>query len=178
MIFSISNLDSTIAAKLCEQYISIVGIVLLVPIFSPEEEVGVKETVETRYTSQLYIYVVRIFIAIFMMILLIGLAVFILTICGGIFNAGTLLAGTFATALFLGSLGLFIAAVSRQLTAGYMVPTVYFIMDMMTKGKYTKDFFLFSLINNSFREKYYLFGAAVVFIVASLLAYIIGKRRR
>jgi hypothetical protein len=177
IIFSISNLDFTSAVRICEQFVALIGVIILVPVFSPEEESGIRETVEAKYTSQLYIYIIRIIMAVTAIAALISLGIFILLMYGGSFKAGILLAGTFATALFLGTLGLF-AAASRQIAAGYMVPIVYFILDMMTKGKYTKNFYLFSLMNNSFREKYHLLGAAVILIVMALLTYVTVRKRR
>jgi hypothetical protein len=178
IIFSIRSLDYYSAAKICEQFVAIIGVILLVPIFSTEEEKGIRETVEAKFISQVYVYIIRILTAVLILAALINLIVLLFIMCGGTFHPVTLISGTFASAFFLGALGLFIASVSCQLIAGYMVPIVYFIFDLMTKGKYTKDFFLFSLTDNSFKEKYYLLGAAMFITVLSLAVYVIRKKCR
>lgn len=178
IVFSIRNADYIWAARICEQFVVIIGVIILVPLFSPEEEGGIRETVESKYTPQSYVYIIRILTSLLIIVGLITLIVELLILWGGSFNQGALIAGSFATAFFLGALGMFVVSVSGQLMAGYMVPIVYFILDMMTKGKYTKKFFLFSLLKNSFIEKYYLLAAALVLVVMSLLAYIVKKNRR
>ncbi|MBX4261882.1 ABC transporter permease [Clostridium estertheticum] len=171
IIFSITNLDFSMAAKICEQFTVMIGVVILVPIFTPEEDRNIKETINAKAISPMFVYIIRILIAVILIISLIALFVNILIYLGGTFTSGRLIMGTFVSALFLGGLGLFVASLTENISIGYMIPIVYFVFDIMTKGKYTKNLFLFSLMNNSFKEKYYLLIAAVVLIILSLLVY-------
>jgi len=159
------------AARICEQFVVIIGVVILVPIFTPEEDENIKETINAKSISPILVYIIRILISIILLISLIALFVNILIYFGGTFTSGRLIMGTFVSALFLGGLGLFVATLTENVSIGYMIPIVYFVFDIMTKGKYTKNLFLFSLMNNSIKEKYYLFLAAVVLIILSLLVY-------
>ncbi|MBW9153716.1 ABC transporter permease [Clostridium estertheticum] len=171
IIFSITNLDFSMAAKICEQFIVMIGVVILVPIFTPEEDGNIKETINAKAISFVFVYIIRILIAVILLLSLIALFVNILICLGGTFTSGRLIMGTFVSALFLGGLGLFVASLTENVSIGYMIPIVYFVFDIMTKGIYTKNLFLFSLMNNSFKEKYYLLVAAVVLIILSLLVY-------
>ncbi|WLC62238.1 ABC transporter permease [Clostridium sp. CM028] len=177
IIFSITNLDFPMAAKICEQFIIMIGVVILVPIFTPEEDGNIKETINAKAISPILVYIIRILISVILLVSLIALFVNILIYLGGTFTSGRLIMGTFISALFLGGLGLFVASLTENVSIGYMIPIVYFVFDIMTKGKYTKNFCIFSLMNNSFKERYYLLVAAVVLIILSLLVYWVKTSR-
>ncbi|MBU3175227.1 ABC transporter permease [Clostridium estertheticum] len=178
IIFSITNLDFSMAAKICEQFIVIIGVVILVPIFTPEEDENIKETVNAKAISPIFVYMIRILLSVILLVSLIALFVNILIYLGGTFTSGRLIMGTFVSALFLGGLGLFVASLTENVSIGYMIPIVYFVFNIMTKGIYTKNLFLFSLMNNSFKEKYYLLVAAVVLIISSLFVYWVKNSKK
>jgi len=163
------------AARICEQFVAIIGVVILVPIFTTEEDENIKETINAKVISPIFVYIIRILISIILIVSIIALFVNTLIYLDGTFTSGRLIMGTVSSALFLGGLGLFVASLTQNVGIGYMISIVYFVFDMMTKGKYTKNLFLFSLMNNSIKEKYYLFVAAVVLIILSLLVYWIRK---
>ncbi|MPQ31871.1 ABC transporter permease [Clostridium estertheticum] len=171
-------MDFSMAAIICEQFTVMIGVVIIVPIFTPEENNNIKETVNAKAISSIFVYIIRILLSVILLVSLIALFVNILIYLGGTVTSGRLIMGTFVSALFLGGLGLFVASLTENISIGYMIPIVYFVLDIMTKGKYTKNLFLFSLMNNSFKEKYYLLVAAVVLIISSLLVYWVKNSKK
>ncbi|VIG31239.1 ABC transporter permease [Clostridioides difficile] len=62
--------------------------------------------------------------------------------------------GNFALAMSIGSLGMFFSNLFNNTIIGYMVSMGYLILNMMTKGKYVGNFFIMSMSQNYFDEKY------------------------
>jgi hypothetical protein len=77
--------------------------------------------------------------------------------------------GSFITAFYLGIIGMVIAYVTKQKTVGHIVPFSYYMLDMFTMGKYTKEFYLFSLLNDNFNVKLNLLISSIVILVWFLI---------
>lgn len=89
----------------------------------------------------------------------------------GSFSPWSIIFGTWTSAVFLGLLGLTISNVSGNITSGYLIAFAYYLLELITKGKYIKDFYLFSMLQNSFNEKYMIliiialiFGLNIVYV--------------
>ncbi|MDR2889657.1 MAG: hypothetical protein LBV33_07445 [Lachnospiraceae bacterium] len=80
-------------------------------------------------------------------------------------NTGQALA-SYANAIFLGGLGIFATAVSGQVVFGYMIPILYYVLDLMGgSGSFT----LFSLLRKGTMEgKWVLLMIGIVWIALSL----------
>ncbi|UWD41389.1 ABC transporter permease [Clostridioides difficile] len=77
--------------------------------------------------------------------------------------------GNFALAMSIASLGMFFSNLFNNTIIGYMVSMGYLILNMMTKGKYVGNFFIMSMSQSSFDEKYWLILGRIVLIIASIL---------
>lgn len=169
-IFGISNLDAAASAAPLEMFVALIGIVLLTPLFMPEQHKDIRDLVETKYTSQTGIYFVRTFMAVVtIVVMILCFAVFMR------FNESTFpllkyLIGTFSGALFLGALGMFFSGISDNIAVGYMIPLFYYVFNMSAGSKYVGNLYLFSMSSNdSFEEKYWLMGTAVLLVIITLL---------
>jgi len=168
VIFGIRNLDNIASAFVLERFVSLIGIVLLTPIFLPEQNKNIAELVESKYTSHIKIYLIRFIIsAIFLFILISGF-IFIMIMMSCEFDTLRFILGTFATAFFLGSVGFLTYAVSDNIVFGYMASLGYYVFNMFNGSK-LKNLYLFSLGKNSFTEKYWLLGIGTAFIVTGIL---------
>ncbi len=175
VLFGITALDAMTAAYPLELALPFMGVIFMTPIYSFEQDRGILDTVAARKTPYLLICGIRIIIAVvFMFVFISGFVLLLL-----FFESEVSLAhagASFATAVFLGSLGILAAAISRNAIIGYMVPILYFILDLMgSLGSFT----MFSMMRNgTMKGKEVLFFIGISLIGASIwIRNIILKRR-
>lgn len=177
-VFGISNLTKAAAAVPLEMFAALIGIVLMTPVFLPEQEKEIRNVVEVKYINQNIIYIIRIIYAALSMLILISCFVFYMKLNGCNFDFDLYIFGTFAGSLFLGSLGLFSYGASENIAFGYMIPMGYYILNMLGGKKPFGNFYLFSMIQDSFREKYWLMAASVLLIISALLLKNLYRKTR
>ncbi|MDB0440235.1 ABC transporter permease [Clostridioides difficile] len=168
-IQGIANLDSVSAAICLENYVVIIGIIMLVPIFYLEQSKEIDEIVSSKSVSQVVIQLIRLIMSIISMIVLIAGFVLVLKHLGGGFPIFKYIVGSFASAMFIGSLGMLFSNLFNNTIIGYMVSIGYLILNMMTKDKYVGNFFIMSMSRESFDEKYWLICGSFILIIVSLL---------
>jgi hypothetical protein len=78
IIFGITGLDAKASAVPLEMFVSLIGIILLTPIFAPEQSEEVRDTVESKYISSITVCLIRTLISIVVMAFLIGVFAFIM----------------------------------------------------------------------------------------------------
>lgn len=178
LIFGINDLEPAEAAKLLEQYGAIIGIFLLTPIFRLEGQKNIQEVIESKYTSQTGIYLVRILMAVLTMAAYILIFILWLRANNSMLPVLIYTFGTFATSFFLGSLGLLAYGISDQIILGYMVPFVYILFNLFTGSRYVKNFYLYSLMKGSLKEKYWLLASAILMVTLTLIIKWVYSKRR
>lgn len=62
-VLGISNLDAAQSAKVLETYVALVGILLFVPVFLPEQDRDLWDVIKARYTKITTVYLTRILIS-------------------------------------------------------------------------------------------------------------------
>lgn len=175
LIQGVKNLDPISSAIVLENYVSIVGIILLVPVFAPEEDKEIDEIVSSKSMTQYKIYSTRIIVGLISSFILVSLFTLMLKYNNSNFPLIKYILGTYMSLIFLGSIGLFISAISGSTIFGYMASIGYLILNMMTKNKYVGNFYIVSMRLGSFSEKYWLLGGSIFLI---LIAIIIKKLKR
>lgn len=178
ILFGINDLDGRETAKVLEQFVTLIGIILLTPIFRPEQQKDIREVVEAKYTSQTGIYLIRILTASLLILLFITSFIGWMRINHCSFPVKDYIFGTLSTSLLLGSMGLLTYAISDQIILGYMLPIGYFIFNLFTGDRYVKKFYIFSMTKGSFEEKYWLLGAAAMMVFGTLFIKWIQRRVR
>ncbi|HKL98283.1 MAG TPA: ABC transporter permease [Mobilitalea sp.] len=178
IFFGINDLERIDSLKILEQFVSIIGIILLTPIFRPEGNKDIREVIESKYTSQTAIYILRILMSVVTILLLIWCFSAWMEANRSVIIMWDYVMGTFATAMFLGSLGLLVYAISDQLILSYLCTGGYLIFNLFTGSRYVGKFYLYSMMRGSMEEKYWLLGASVLMLVITLFVkYIISKLR-
>lgn len=167
VIFGLAELDRGMAAIPLETTPPLMGLILLTPLFSPEQNEGILDTVRSKKTSRQLVTGMRTLCALAVLALLIAAL-------GGYMKYNScdvtpeMCAGAFAGAAALGALGFFSSAVTDNLIVGYMVSVMYFLMDLFLRNKLGK-FCLMSMSCNIKGSKPVLAIAAVVLIAAAVL---------
>jgi hypothetical protein len=165
LLMGVENLDGVRTAQVLEMYVALVGIILFVPIFYPEQDKDIRDLTEAKFTSATGVYVARILEAVICLVLLVGIYIVWLKYNHCVFPVHELYLGTIAEALFLGGMGVVAYSISDQIAIAYMLPMVYYMMAISGGSKYLKSFYLFSMMRGSYEEKVYLAVTGVVFLL-------------
>lgn len=167
VLFGITNLDSKATAVPLEMLISIIGIVLLVPIFQPEQDGEIKDTVSSKYVDCTYIYLIRVVYSIIGIIVLVSAFTLFMLFCGCEITS-SLIFGTIADAMFLGAIGLLTSAVTNNLPVSFMVSLLYYVINITMKSKLGM-LNIFAMMSGDYKPNLWLFAASIILIVASIL---------
>ena len=169
LFMGVANLSAEDTAKVLERYAALTGIIMLTPVFLPEQDQNLRELVCAKYVSSASVYLVRLLGNVILLAFLLGIYMCMLYAGGCTFPAVKYFLGTLAEMLFFGGLGVCFYGAADNLVAGYMAPMVYYIAAIGSGPKYLKLLYPFSMSMGSFKEKCCLFAAAVLLVMAGIL---------
>lgn len=161
------NLDAYQVAKVMEGYVSLTGIVLLIPVFIPDMNKDIRDLTASKQTPMYSLHVIRILWALLFLLILGGLFLFVLKRENCVFDFGEMFYTVMANALFLGGMGMFVFALFDQAVFAYMIPLVYYVINFGGR-KHLGNFYLFSMQAGHFSEKHYLFFGGLVFMAGAV----------
>lgn len=168
VIFGLSELSERMAALPMETLSPIIGAVLMTPVFMPEQSESISDVVRSKKTSHTLVCFLRLMCSAVLALALVGALALYMRHSGSQVTA-RLFAGAAGSALALGSLGFFAAAVGDNAVIGYMAAIAYFIMDLFLRGKLgVFDLFTFSGGGTSVSPWLYVTAAA---LTAAALLY-------
>ncbi|MDE6763860.1 MAG: hypothetical protein K2J73_09290, partial [Oscillospiraceae bacterium] len=134
MIFSVSSLTARGAAQPLEFLLSFAGAFLFTPIFYPEQNKNVRDLIRSKRTGYLSVCLVRVIYSAAALAVVVGAMVLTMKL----FESDVTwrhFVGAYASSLLLGSVGLFFAGVSGNVTAGYMAAVIYYLAGYAMKEK-------------------------------------------
>lgn len=167
-LMGVANLESQDTAKVLEMYVALIGIVMLIPIFLPEQSKEIRDLVGSKYIHSAFVYLIRLLGNCLLLAFFLGAYILMLRNNQCVFPAICYFLGTYAEMLFFGGIGIFCYGLCDNLIIGYMIPIVYYITAMGSGSKYLKLFYPFSMAIGSYREKYVLLAAAVILIAVGI----------
>ncbi len=176
VLFGVANLDRTASAVPLEVFVSLTGIILLTPVFQPEQNPEIEEVVQAQFVSSVPVYLIRIACSLAALTLLIGGFAAFMRSSGCAVDMG-LVWGTVSNAVFLGGLGMAAAAATCNTAVSYMVPMVYYALNFAGGGK-LGVFYLFSMMSGSGSAKGWLFGVGAALIAVSVLVKWLARKYR
>lgn len=174
LVLGVSNLPYEDTAKVLERYVALLGIILLTPVFLPEQNPDLRDLIRSKYTKITAVYSIRVLEAAVLLAFLLGVYIAVLHYNGCEIHAFRYFGGTLGEMLFMGGLGIFSFALTDNLIAGYMVPVFYYIVAFGSGAKYLKIFYPFSMGIGSYDEKIWLFAGGLVLIAAGI--FIRGRK--
>ncbi len=174
VIFGITALDSATAAFPLELGLPFIGLALLTPIYSAEQDSGILSVVVTRKTPYAVVCLIRIIICLLLgFLLIIGFVLAMAVLESDVSLAHGL--ASFSNAVFLGGLGILASAISGNTVIGYMLPLLYYVLDLMGG---MVPFTLFSMMREGGMEgKTTLFGLGMLCIAVSVAVRYLQIRR-
>lgn len=167
LLMGVENLDPYQTAKVMEMFFSLMGLILCVPVFLPDFDLSIRELLESKKVPMLMLHILRLLqsLLVLTVILLVFLSFLRQKNCS--FPFWEYFLGTMADCLFLGGMGLVVYSISDYVTMAYMIPFLYYIMNI-GGGKYLGKFYLFSMMTGSFEETWYLLAVALVFLTVAV----------
>ena len=175
LLIGTANLDLNSAAMPLEMFVSLIGIVLLTPVFQPEQNEEIHDLVCSKYCNIGKVYLIRTLYSVVVVILLICLFTVYMQTRGSDVTI-ILVFGTVANATFLGSMGMLTSALTGNTVIGYMPPFLYYALNI-GMGPKLGNFYLFSMTVGNFRAKIWLLAAGVLMIMVSLFSTRIFQQR-
>lgn len=168
------NLDSYNAAIPMEMFASLIGIVMLTPVFLPEQNADIDDLVSSKYVSASKIYMLRTICSILIIISFICLFAAYMKIrsCDVTWK---LVVGTLADAVFLGALGMLAASICNNTVIAYMPPIVFYTLNYGT-GYKMGNYWLFSMTNGQFTPKLWLLATGIVLMAVSIMLRAVRRK--
>lgn len=167
VIFGISSLNAEGSAQPLEMFLSLTGLILLTPVFYPEQDENIRDLIRSKRTEHLEVCFVRLLYSLSALAAIYGIFI-IFMYCSEDKVTFRHFIGGYSSALFLGTLGFFFAGVCENTAAGYMVGMIFYISNFALK-KELKNLYLFSMSSGSFHEKYSLMSVSVILIFFTFL---------
>lgn len=154
IIHGISNLEVKYVAEVLEKFVSVIGIILIVPLGSPELNTkNIKEIIYGKIFSYGKTIVIRIFMSIVILNFLISIFAIILMMLHCEFPLGPYIIGTLITAGTIGIVGFTMVLLSNNLILGYILSVSYFLMCWTGIINEENPVYLFSMASDVMQEK-------------------------
>lgn len=164
---SFRNLNAEQCAKILEMYVSIIGILLLTPLFIPEQNLEIWSVKKAKKIPLWRLYCIRLSIACILITLIILAYLAVFKESNSFFEFDKMFLGSMSETLFLGSIGFFVSAVTNQVVLGYMASVMYYAINI-GKSDMFKHLALFQMMRGRYDFAIYMFMSASIFLVLGI----------
>lgn len=166
-IMGMKNLNEVQTAKILEVYVSLFGIVFLVPLFALDEDLSIRNLIKSKKESMLKLHFIRLLQQSVMLIGAILLFIFILREGNCSFDFFKLFVSVLCNCIFLGGLGILSYSMINSQPFAYMIPIFYYILSYGCGKDILGEFYLFSIMGRE--NNIYLSVAAIVMICVGIV---------
>ena len=146
---SFRNLDALQAAKVMERYAAFLGILLMTPLFLPEQNREIWLLEKSKAAPLWKLYLIRLAIATVLLAAAVTVFCQMMRQGNSQFDGKALWIGSFCEIFFLGSIGFFVSGITNQAVLGYMVSIVYFFANIGA-SRYLGKFALFQMMKGEY----------------------------
>ena len=168
LFLGIENLTEPETEKVLEYYAVFISIILLPAVFLPEQDKDIRDLLSSKYMPVAKLYGIRMTQAIIYLMLLLGIYMCVLKAGNCEFAFLKLYMGELATMVFLGGMGIFFYALTDQVVVGYMIPLLYYMLNITISPNKIKGLYLFSMSIGKYEWKWTLGMAGVVLLAAGI----------
>lgn len=167
-VVSFRNLTASQSAKVIEMYVIFVGIVLLTPLFMPEQDKEIFNVIKTKKTPMWQIYTIRLIIAVSLCIAIVAAFLYVLDNSNSTVEFTKMWLGGVSEVIFLGSIGYAVSGITNQVILGYMASIMYYMVNMGASNKF-KKLGLFQMAKGNYDFTSFMFVIAVVLLLAGIV---------
>ena len=169
VIMGMEALNQYQAGQILDVYFSLLGIVLLTPLFMPEQNKDIRDLLASREYPLRNIQLLRLLQAVVILAVLNLLVLFQMKLGECTIPFGTYFCCAMANCVFLGGLGIFAYGITDHLVIAYMIPVFYYICCYGAGQKYLGKFYLFSLMTGDLENKIWLGTAGILLTAAGVV---------
>lgn len=169
VIMGMEALNQYQAGQILDVYFSLLGIVLLTPLFMPEQNKDIRDLLASREYPLRNIQLLRLLQAVVILAVLNLLVLFQMKLGECTFPFGTYFCCAMANCVFLGGLGIFAYGITDHLVIAYMIPVFYYICCYGAGQKYLGKFYVFSLMTGDLENKIWLGTAGILLTAAGVV---------
>lgn len=173
LIFPTAGLAGRDVCKPIEMLLPFLGVIAMVPIFLPEQDEAIYDSVACRKMDMIAVYFIRLILALMLIV------IFVLMFCA--FLKGNecvvtayIIWGGIASAFFMGSIGFMAAGISGNVINGLLASTIYYLCNFGLR-KQLGVLYLFRMSTGVYEGKVWLFAVGLMFVIAT---FIILKGRK
>lgn len=173
VIFGLNHLDRNMAAIPLERIVILTGILIMVPIFMPEQDRPLFDIMYTKMTPPAYVYAVR---AVYSAIVVLLIPAVFTVVMYLLHSAVTLThyLGTVSSAFFLGSIGALTLAVTNNTAAAYMIPVICYVICLATRS--LKMFDVMMMSHGIINGKPYQMAVGILLTVTAVVIASLRKK--
>ncbi len=167
VLFNVNALTEIEAAKPIEFWLCLLGAILLVPVFSPEQDENVRDVICAKRFDYGRLCIMRVLYAFLTLVLLMAICVGVMKLCESDVRIYHIIGGT-SSALFLGAVGFTVAGMAGNAIAGYMASMLYYLANYGLKERLGL-FFLFPMSHGEKSQNAgWLFAGALVLMISTI----------
>ena len=172
ILYGFSNLNEIESLLPLERFIPLIGLTLIMPILEPELDYNVYQVMKTRETSLVFIYIVRLIIALVIYSLFIVGTLYSMDRKGSMINYNSYFLQTLSIGLFLGSIGFILIGVTQNKIYALLGSLSYYFINWFMGYKKLGYFYLFRLSRGLGPLNWLKFLLAAIFIMIGMTRYI------
>jgi hypothetical protein len=168
-LFNFNSMSTLTVADMGEIYLSVIGILLFTQLGRLEERNNVNEIAYLKRIPHIRIFALRLVMALLISFVCVFTVISIAKMRSGSFDFWEFTVGIWISTVYFGMIGLTLVNITGELAAGFIAAFGYYVFELFTRGSYTGDFYVFSLLNNSFNEKYRILIVIIVVMIGNLM---------
>lgn len=172
ILYGFSNLNEIESLLPLERFIPLIGLTLIMPILEPELDYNVYQVIKTRETSLVFVYLVRLIIALVIYSLFIVGTLYFMDRKGSMINYNLYFLQTLSIGLFLGSIGFILIGVTQNKIYALLGSLSYYFINWFVSYKKLGCFYLFRLSRGLAPLNWMKLVLAAIFIIVGLIKYI------
>ena len=174
VIVGMEALNRYQAGQVLDMYFSLLGIVLLTPLFMPEQNKDIRDLLASKEYPVRNVQLLRLLQAGLGLALMNLFILFRMKLGECTFPFGTYFLCAMASCIFLGGLGIFAYGITDNLIAGYMIPLGYYMAALGGGYPYLKKLYPFGMLTD-YETKYWILTVGILLMACGLFLY---RRRR
>ncbi len=167
ILFPTAALKGNDVCKPIESMLSFVGVIVMTPVFLPEQDKCIYDSVASKKMSISKIYFLRFILSVLLILILVfGFCMF-LTVNECHVTTYMIFGGA-ASAFFLGSIGFMFAGFTGNVINGIFASTIYYLSNYGLK-KRLGFFYLFRMSSGEYTGKIWLIIAGTLFVILTFI---------
>lgn len=173
--YGFSNLNQIDSLLPLERFIPLIGLTFIMPILEPELDANIYQVVKTRQTPLIFVYIIRLIIAVVIYSLFIIGTLYYMDINGSEVNYTSYFFQTLSIGLFLGGVSFLLVGISQNKIYALMGSLSYYLVNWFVDYEKLGLFYLFRLSRRLPPLNEFKLFLSLIFIMIGLILYLRRK---